>query len=462
MPTHDRTLDADRSASGLRSRLRGRVLTPSDAEYDEARVVYNAMIDRRPAAIAQVRSADDVATAIRHARDHDLEISVRGGGHSVAGTALNDGGLVIDLREMHSVRVDPVARTATVEGGATMSHLDRATEPFGLATTGGRVSTTGVGGFTLGGGTGWLDRTFGLACDNLLSVDVVTATGDQLIASEQENPELFWALHGGGGNFGVATSMTFQLHELPTMTAALLFWEPDRAETVLRAYRDFIEQAPDEIGGGAIFLTGPAEDFVPDHLTGKLALLVLVTYAGPEEAALSHLRPLRELAPAGEVVMELPYAELQCMLDDPPGLRNYWSAEHLSTFPDEAVSAFVAEADGLIVPSASQHVLFAGGGVAGRTDTDHPLPWRAAPWVVHPFALWTDPEDDERAREWTRSVRAAVKPWSTGDVYLNFISDEGSDRVRAGFGPSWDRLVEVKRAFDPDNVFRHNHNITPY
>ncbi len=441
--------------------LTGRLITPSHSEYDEARVVFNAMIDKRPSVIAQCDTPADVAAAIRHARERDLEIAVRGGGHSVAGNALTEGGMVIDLRRMHAVTVDPVARTARVQGGATMSHLDRATEPFGLATTAGRVSTTGVGGFALGGGTGWLDRKLGLACDNLLAVELVTADGFQVTASADQNPELFWALHGGGGNFGVATALTFRLHEVPVMTAAMLIFDPERGDEVLRVYRDVIEQAPDELGGGVLYLTGPEEEFVPQHLVGRLTMLVLVTYVGTEEQARPHLQPLLGLRPASELVMELSSAELNSMLDDPPGYRNYWSAEHLGAFPDPAVTAFHAASDSMLVPSASQHALFPAGGAAGRAETDYPIPWRTAPWVVHPFALWTDPADDDRARDWTRAVRAAVEPWATGDVYLNFISDEGRERVRAGFGAGWDRLVAVKREFDPDNVFRLNHNIAP-
>ncbi|MFC5731588.1 MULTISPECIES: FAD-binding oxidoreductase [Nocardioides] len=440
----------------------GEHIDPGSAEYDDARSVFNAMIDKRPAVIARCASAADVAAAIRHAREQGLEIAVRGGGHSVAGMSTTDGGLVVDLRAMSSVDVDVAARTVRVSGGATMSHLDRALEPHGLVAVGGRVSTTGVGGFTLGGGTGWLDRKFGLACDNLLSVELVTADGELVTASEDENSELFWALHGGGGNFGVATSLTFRVHELRSITACLLLWEPEAGEEVLRAYRDLIESGPDEASGGAIYLTGPPEEFVPEQLVGNLTLLVLVTFCGTEADARSFIAPLLALSPAAEVVMELPYAELQCMLDDPPGLRNYWSAEHLASFPDEAVSAFTGAVSGMLVPSSSQHVLFAAGGAAGRKNPTYPLPWRSAPWVAHPFAMWTDPEDDERAIGWTRAVRDAVRPWSTGAVYLNFIGDEGADRVRAGFGThNWDRLVAVKREFDPENVFRLNHNVDP-
>lgn len=441
--------------------LTGRLITPAHSEYDEARAVFNAMIDKRPAVIAQCETPIDVVAAIRHARERGLEIAVRGGGHSVAGMSVTDGGLVVDLRRMNGVTVDQVAKTARIGGGATIGHLDRATEPFGLATTGGRVSTTGVAGFTLGGGSGWLERRFGLACDNLLSVDLVTGDGDVVTASADEHPELFWALHGGGGNFGVATSLTFRLHVVPTMTAALLVFEPERGEPVVGAFRDAMEHGPDELGGAVIYATGPEEEFVPEHLQGRLALLILVTFVGTEEQARPHLAPILAHAPAGEAILELPYADLNSMLDDPPGYRNYWSAEHLGSLPDPAIAAFRDVAGGMIVPSGSQVGLAPLGGAVGRATTDYPLPWRTASWVVHPFALWADPADDDRARNWTREVRAAMRPWATGDVYLNFIGDEGFDRVRAGFGAGWDRLVAVKRAYDPDNVFRLNHNITP-
>lgn len=442
--------------------ISGRVLTASDEGYDDARTVFNSMIDQRPALISQCASTADVAASIRHAREQGLEIAVRGGGHSVAGTSVVDGGLVVDLRNMCAVDVDPVARTARVAGGATMSQLDRALESHGLATTGGRVSTTGVGGFTLGGGTGWLDRKFGLACDNLLSVTLVTAEAEVLTASSEENPELFWALHGGGGNFGVATELTFRTHELPEMSAALLIWTADDGESALRGFRDLIESASDDTGGGAFYLTAPAEEFVPESLVGQMVLLTLVTHCGPSTQLADLLRPLSALGPAAEVVMDLPYADLQCMLDDPPGQRNYWSAEHLSYFPDNAVAAFHAVGGSMLVPSSSQHVIFPGGGAAARSTLDTPISWRTAPWTAHPFAVWGDPADDERCIAWTRAVRDAVRPWATGDVYLNFTGDEGPDRVRAGYAPgTWERLVAVKREFDPDNVFRRNHNIPP-
>jgi len=267
-----------RAVDGLRDRLTGIVIAPGEPTYDEARAVFNSMIDRRPQVIAQCANADDVAAAIGFAREVGLEIAVRGGGHSVAGMSVSDGGIVIDLRRMNTVTVDADAGTARVAGGATTGDLDLATAPYGLATTAGRVSTTGMGGFTLGGGSGWLERKFGLACDNLLSVELVTAAGDRIVASDQENPELFWALHGGGGNFGVATAFTFRLHPLPAMSAVLLVWRPEAGPEMARAYRSVIDAAPDEAGGGFIYLTAPPLPFVPEAMVGKLACAALVTY----------------------------------------------------------------------------------------------------------------------------------------------------------------------------------------
>jgi FAD/FMN-containing dehydrogenase len=446
----------------LRRDFMGEVIVPDNPAYDEARTLFNAMIDRRPSMIAQCANVNDVVRAVRFARNLGLEIAVRGGGHGVAGKALTDGGLVIDLRRMNAVSVDPEAHTAIVAGGATMSHLDRATEPYGLATTGGRVSTTGVGGLTLGGGDGWLARKMGLACDNLLAVELVTADGNLVHASESKNPELFWALHGGGGNFGVATSFTFRLHELPLVTVALLLWRPDAAPDVLRAYREFMASAPDEVGGGALYVTGPTEDFVPSHLVGKLAFVILVVYAGSEAEARKITAPLLTLGHEGEFIAEMPYAELQCMLDDPPGYRNYWSAEYLDAFPDDAVDRFCARAHDMVVPSPSQQVIFPQGGTIARGPSDYPIPWRQSPWCVHPFGLWENPNDDERGRQWVHDIRADFKPWASGAVYLNFIGDEGRDRVVAGFGPeNYQRLAKVKTQYDPENVFHLNHNIKP-
>ena len=446
----------------FRSGFSGDIIQATDDGYDVARSVFNAMIDRRPAVIAQCQSSDDVVAALAFAADNGLEVAVRGGGHSVAGKALSEGGLVIDLRRMNDVSVDPVAMTCRVGGGATMGDLDRATQPFGLATTGGRVSTTGVGGFALGGGTGWLDRKFGLACDNLVAVDLVTADGHMVTASDTQNRELFWALHGGGGNFGVATALTFRLYPLPSVTAALMLWPAEGGPEALKAFRDYIETAPDEVGGGAIYMTGPDLEFVPDHLKGRLVFGELLVFAGGEAEARKAWGDMLALDQVGEMVAEMPYAELQCMLDDPPGHRNYWSADYLRALPDEAIDRFCARSPDMIVPSASQHVLFPGGGKAAREPADWPIPWRRAAWCVHPFGLWTDPADDARGKQWAHDIRADLKPWSTGDVYLNFIGDEGGDRLIAGFGrENYGRLARVKAQYDPRNIFHLNHNIRP-
>ncbi|MFF5187039.1 FAD-binding oxidoreductase [Streptomyces sp. NPDC000345] len=453
---------AGAALTALREDLAGDVFAPGDVGYDEARTVFNAMIDRRPAVIAQCVDEDDVVRAVRFARDLDLKIAVRGGGHSVAGMALGDAALVIDLRHMRAVTVDPAAEAVRVAGGATMSDLDRACQPFGLATTGGRASTTGVGGFVLGGGTGWLDRRCGLAVDNLLGVELVTADGERTHANGDEHPDLFWALHGGGGNFGVATALTLKLYELPEFSIALVLYLPEYGPEVVRTYRDIIETAPVEASGAVLYLTGPPEEFVPPPLVGRLVCGALLTYAGSEEDMRKLAQPLLALPHEAEVVGAMPYADVQCMIDDPPGMRNYWSAEYLTNAPDDFVDAYCALADAMPVPTATQHLLMPQGGAIAGGSHAYPVPYRDASWAVHPFGIWEDPADDERCVAWVRDVRARVRPWSTGDVYLNFIGDEGTERVVAGLGAeNARRLAEVKRRYDPDNVFRFNHNIRP-
>ncbi|MXM68731.1 FAD-binding protein [Streptomyces sp. HUCO-GS316] len=453
---------AGAALAALREDLVGDLFAPGDPGYDDARTVFNAMIDRRPAVIAQCVDEADVVRAVRFARELDLQIAVRGGGHSVAGMALNDGGLVVDLRHMRSVTVHPAAEAVRVAGGAIMSDLDRATQPHGLATTGGRVSTTGVGGFVLGGGGGWLDRWCGLAVDNLLGVELVTADGERTHASADENPDLFWALHGGGGNFGIATALTLKLYELPEFSIALVMYAPEFGPEAVRTYRDVINAGPDEASGAIIYVTGPPEEFVPPHLVGTLVCCALLTYVGTEADMRKLAEPLLALPHEAEIVGAMPYAEVQCMLDDPPGMRNYWSAEYLTGAPDDFVDVFCARARSMPVPTATQHALFPQGGAIAAGPHAYPVPYRDASWAVHPFGVWEDPADDERGIQWVRDVRADVRPWSTGAVYLNFIGDEGPERVVAGLGAeNTRRLAELKRRYDPDNVFRFNHNIRP-
>ncbi|MER7184697.1 FAD-binding oxidoreductase [Streptomyces hyaluromycini] len=438
----------------LREDLVGDVFAPGDAGYDAARVVFNGMVDRRPAVIAQCADDADVVRAVRFGRDLDLHIAVRGGGHSVAGSATADTALVVDLRRMDGATVDPAAEAVRVQGGATMGRLDRATRPHGLAGTGGRAPGIGVGGFVLGGGSGWLDRVFGPAVDNLIGVELVTADAERVHANADENPELFWALHGGGGNFGVATALTLALHELPALSVALLRYPPSSGPDVVRVFREVIRTGPDEAGGAVVYLA-EGEPVLP-------VCAALVTYAGGEEGLRKVAGPLLALPHEAEVVGPLPYSEVQCLLDLPSGLRNHWSAECLAALPDEAVDAWCGCAERMPVPSGSQQLLFPLGGAIASGPAEYPVPYRSAAWAVHPLGNWADPADDERAGAWVRDVRAAVRPWSTGAVCLNLIGDEGPERVRAGLGAGNAlRLGKVKRRWDPDNVFRFNHNIEP-
>jgi FAD/FMN-containing dehydrogenase len=448
--------------AALRDGFGGDVFADGDPGYEDARTIFNSMIERRPAAIAQCDGPEDIRAALAFARENGLEVAVRGGGHSVAGACLSEGGLTIDLRRMNAASVDPQSRTATVAGGALWRDFDGACQPHGLAATGGRVSTTGVAGLSLGGGSGWVERKFGLACDNLLSVELITADGRTVRASEDENPELFWALHGGGGNFGIATELTFRLYPLPAFTGALMVWHPDEGGDLARAYREFMESAPDDVGGGLLYLTGPPEEFVPESLQNRLAVAILATYTGPEAEAREAIAPLLEREPAGAMIAEMPYAELQRMIDDPPGYRNYWSAEYLGELPDAALDAFCDRAEEIIIPSPTQHIIFRWGGAVAAGAAGSPMANREAPWVVHPLTIWEDPADDQRAIQWTRDVCADVKPWATGATYLNFVGDEGEDRIVAGYGrENYDRLAAVKADYDPDDVFHLHHPIRP-
>lgn len=450
------------SIDDLRAGFDGTVLTEHDADYEAARAIFNSAIDARPRIIACATSREDVRAALGYARANDLDVAVRGGGHSVAGASVVDGGLVIDMRGLNDVTVDPVARIATVGGGTVWGELDKAAQEHGLATTGGRVSTTGVAGLTLGGGSGWIERKFGLACDNLLAVELILADGREITASETDNPELFWALHGGGGNFGVAVSLTFRLYPIEAFSIALLLWPGDKGREVAGVYRDFIAAAPDEIGGGLLYLTGPPEEFVPPAMQGTLCCGVLVTDLGDEADLRSRIGALLALEPPGQVITDMPYADLQCMLDDPPGFRNYWSAEYLHELPDEALDRFCDGAQRMVVPSPSQHALLPWGGAVARNAGIGAMANRDVSWVVHPLGLWEDPADDERARDWAHRLADDMRPWTTGALYLNFIGDEGAERVIAGYGEeNYRRLTRVKAAFDPDNVFNRWHNVLP-
>jgi FAD/FMN-containing dehydrogenase len=449
------------SGTSLREQLTGPVHEPGDPGYHEARALFNAMIDAHPAAIAQCATVDDVRAAVRYAREHDTPTAVRAGGHSVAGMSTVEDGLVIDVRNLKGATVDPAARTIRCGAGLTWAEFDAATQAHGLATTGGRVSTTGIAGLTLGGGSGWLERKHGLACDNLRAVELVTADGELIRASADEHPELFWALHGGGGNFGVVTAFEFDLHPLgPTVLAGLLVWPGERGRAVVELMRDVMDGAPPELALAAVYLSGPPEPFVPAHLQGALCCAVAFMWAGESmDGGEPYAKRFRALQPAVDLVGPIPYTQFQCMIDDPPGLRNYWTGDYLDSLPHAAIDVFVGHSEQMPVPSAAQSILFPWGGAVVRDDT--PMAQRDAAWVCHPFVLWENEADDERHIAWGRGLSADMKRFASGGVYLNFIGDEGGDRVRAAFGGSYERLAAVKRTYDPENFFRRNQNIAP-
>jgi FAD/FMN-containing dehydrogenase len=439
----------------------GEQIAADDSRYDEARAVFNAMVDKRPALIARCASADDVALALAYARDRGLPVAVRAGGHSVAGMSLVDDGVVIDVRLLDSIEVDARRRTVRVGAGVLWGELDRRTQQYGLATTGGRVSTTGVAGFTLGGGSGWIERKHGLACDNLTGIELVTAGGEKVLAGEDENPDLLWAHRGGGGNFGVVTSLELRLHELgPMVFGGLAIYDPVHGPTIARALRDFHDPGPAESGLALAYITAPPEPFVPEQWHGKLVCGFAGLWAGPpDEGARELAEVLAAAPPIANLFGEIPYAELQSMIDDPPGKRNWWTAEYLTGFPDEAIDRFCAYSERM--PNSSSQSLAVAWGQAVEANADAAPLQRGAAWVVHPFCVWEGAERDAEHIAWGREGREALADYKTGATYLNFVGDEGADRVRASFGENYDRLAAIKASWDPDNVFRGNQNIVP-
>jgi FAD/FMN-containing dehydrogenase len=449
----------DAATSELRFRLRGGLFERGDSEYTDACSLFNSMIERRPALVARCAAPDDVIAALAFARERQMEIAVRAGGHSVAGRSLCDDGLVLDLREMRDIEVDPERMVARVGGGATWAQVDRATQAYGLATTGGRVSTTGVAGLTLGGGSGWLERKHGLACDNLVAAELVTADGGLVRAAEGENPDLLWALRGGGGNFGVVTAIELQLHPLgPEVLAGLVLHPAERGRGLLRLFRDVMLGAPEELGLAFAFITAPDEPDVPEDLRGQPAAMVAGMYAGPIADGERTLREIREFGPpAADFFEPTSYADFQCSIDDPPGYRNYWTAENIRELPDDAVDRLAARA-AETPPSPSQLFIVPWGGAVARAGADHsPLGGRDAAFVVHPLLLWEDRADDERMIALGRSYREDLRPYVTGATYLNFLGEEGADRVRAGFvAGGYERLTGLKATWDPANTFHGN------
>jgi FAD/FMN-containing dehydrogenase len=446
--------------------LKGSVIGADHPEFTNARRVFNGMIDRRPSVIARCAVVDDVVTAVNAARETGIGVSVRGGGHSVTGSGVADGAVCIDLRDLNQVSVDVDAKTVRVQGGATWGDVDAATQQHGLAVTGGRVSTTGVGGLTLGSGSGWLERSLGFTCDNLLSAQVVTASGDVVMASETENPDLFWAIRGGGGNFGVVTEFTFALHRVgPILLAGMLVYPAAMARELTRFWRDFMLDAPDEVGSAMAFITAPPADFVPPPVQGHPVVGIIVCYNGDPDEGRRVLAPLLEFGPpAVNLVQPMPYVAVQQLIDEgaPEGMHNYWSADFLRELPDEAIDAYLPHATQPVSPLTQLLILAGGGAISRVADDATALGQRRAPFSTHYLSMWPDPADSQRNIEYTRKVSASLKPYATGEVYLNFIGDEGAQRVADAFGPErFAKLREIKKQWDPDNLFRFNQNIPP-
>jgi FAD/FMN-containing dehydrogenase len=443
----------------------GELLRDGDPGYDEARRVFNAGIDRRPALIARCSGVADVIAALGAARDHGLDVSVRGGGHSVSGQAIVEDGLVIDVRPMNRVRVDPERRTAWCGGGANWGELDRETQAFGLAVTGGRLADTGVGGLTLGGGSGWIERKYGFTVDSLRSAELVTADGRLLVASADREPELFWALKGGGGNFGVVTGFEFDLHEVgPLLYAGMLMFPVDAAVDLLKAYRAFMEGAPDEICGGAAILCAPPEEFVPEAIRGRPVLAVIACYVGPVEAGERTFAPLREWGAALELLAPMPYSAVQALIapGNPPGRHHYWKAGFLSELEDEAIETFVAHASDVISPFTASLMIPLGGAFARVPGESTPLAYRDAKWNYHLLGQWAHPAETDANIAWTRRFDAAMAAYAEAGVYSNFVGDPSASALAAGFGPEkYARLQRIKHEYDPENVFRSNANIPP-
>jgi hypothetical protein len=449
----------------LRSSFRGALLRPGEEGYDEARRIWNGAIDRRPALIARCVGADDVVTAVRFARERDLLVSVRGGGHAVAGHAVCDGGVMIDLSLMKAVKVDPAARTARASGGMLWSELDRATQAFGLATTGGIISHTGIGGLTLGGGLGHLMRKHGLTVDNLLSADLVTAEGEKLNVDAENDPELFWGLRGGGGNFGIATTLEYRLHPVgPLVLGGPLFWSLDDAPAVLRFLRDFTPEAPDELGVTISVRRAPPMPFLPRERYGQPVIGLVIAWAGDIGEGERALEPIRRITPPiADVVRPVPYVAVQSMLDGgaPHGLHYYWKSHRLDALSDAVIDTVVSAVESITSP-LSQVGLWAVGGAAGRVAASATAVGpREVGFEVNIVGGWS-PSDADGGRhvKWVRDTWDAMRPNSIG-VYANFLSDEGPAGVSAAYGDRLARLTALKDRLDPSNFFRMNGNIPP-
>ncbi len=462
------TVLAEALVQGLKANFRGAVLVPGDASYDEVRVISNAMHDKRPAVIARCTGTADVIAAVNFARTNHLLVAVRGGGHNVAGTGSCDGGIMIDLSAMTGVHVDEKARIVRAQGGATWGDVDRETQVFGLATAGGVVSTTGVGGLTLGGGLGWLRRKYGLSIDNVLSVELVTANGEFVRASETENAELFWGIRGGGGNFGVVTSFEFRLHPVgPNVMFCGVWYPAEDARRILPIWRKFMESAPEELSSSAFFWSVPAIPEIPAALHNRRAIILGAVYCGAAEEGERVVQPLRELgAPLLDLSAIMPWTTVQAAFDPffPKGKRHYYfKSRYLSNLNDETIEALIPNSVNPPVPSVLV-VLWNYGGAMSRVGADATaFMGRSAPFLLSVDGIWDDPADTDRVIAYSRRFLAEMEPYSPGGLYVNFagLGEEGEKLVQAAYGSHYDRLVALKNKYDPTNLFHLNQNIRP-
>jgi FAD/FMN-containing dehydrogenase len=447
----------------LKGKVKGQIVLPDDPNYNKVREIWNAMIDRRPAVIVQCDAADDVLHAISYARENGLELSIRGGGHNIAGSSLCDNGVLIDLSNMKTVSVDAQNRRAYVEPGATLGDFDKAAQAHGLATPMGINSTTGVAGLTLGGGFGWLTRKYGMTIDNLVSADMVTADGRKMRVSEDENAELFWAIRGGGGNFGVVTRFEFALYPVgPEILAGLLVFPLNQAKQVLQKYREFVKSAPVELNIWAILRKAPPLPFLPENVHGKEVIVLAVFYAGDTKEGEKLIDPLRGFGePYGEHIGAMPYAQWQQAFDPllTPGARNYWKSHNFTQLSDDALDSIIEFAGKLPSPQCE---IFVGliAGFANRVPSDAmAYGHRDAKFVLNVHGRWDEAEQDKTCIAWARAFFEATKPYASAGAYVNFMTGDEGDRVAAAYGENYSRLKEIKKKYDPENIFHNNQNI---
>jgi FAD/FMN-containing dehydrogenase len=445
--------------------LRGELIQPADENYDDARRLYNAMIDKRPSLIARCADTADVITALHFARDTNILVAVRGGGHNGPGLGSCDDGLVIDLSAMKGIRVDPESRTVRVEPGCSQGDVDHAGHAFGLAVPAGIVSTTGIAGLTLGGGHGYLSRKHGLTIDNLLEADVVLADGSFVKAGEKENEDLFWALRGGGGNFGIVTSFLFRAHPVDTVFGGLIFWDVKEAPKVMRWYREFLPQAPEELSSVFGLKRVPSAPLFPKEIRGRKACALISCYNGSPERGKKETAPIRKDLPAPifDAMGPLPFTALQSLFDPllPPGLQWYWKGDFVKELPDEAIEAHLEHAARSPSELSLMHLYPIDGAVHRRGRSETAWNWRNATWSMVIAGIDQDPSKAGAIKTWAKEYWQAVHPYTFGGGYVNFMMEEGEDRIKATYQDNYGRLVEVKKKYDPDNLFRVNQNIRP-